>query len=612
MDYNTNKFWWEVTGAPHSEIMSFVSALDDEQGYRKEDNLNSLRLFGNSDTVGLSLGEYSKRNVQKDGSPSLNIVHSMCTTVTSRITKSRPKATFLTSGGNWSAKRKAKLLDKFVSGQFYETDIYTIAPRIFLDATVFGTGIMKIYEVGGKVKIDRIFPNEVIVDDTEALYGEPRQIFQRKFVSRRVLSSLYPEVKQQIMDNDVKSDSYGNERNTSNEQIECVEAWHLPSGEGAEDGRHVICLDNVTLLDEPYTKSYFPFVFLKWTDRLLGFWGQGLAEQLSGIQSEINKLLLQIKLQMTLATPKVFVEVGSKISKAHINNETWGIIEYSGTKPDFHVPMTTSPEIFSHLDRLYRRAYEIAGVSELAAQSRKPGGLDSGRALREFHDIESERFMVIGREYEGMFMEAARQMVDIARDVSSRDGDDYKVLSHNNREIELVTWGKINLDSDSYVMRIYPTSLLPATPAGRLATVEGLFQSGLIDRNAALALLDYPDLEAYHKVELAFIDDVDLLIENMLEKGIYSPPEPFSNLQFAIQRIQSAYIRAKVDGAPDGRLDLLRRYIESAVLLLQGAQQYTQAQQQQSALAEQAQGKQMNAESSQMAEQAAPQELMPQ
>ena len=609
MDYNANKFWWEVTGDPHSEIMSFVSALDDEQGYRKEDNLNSLRLFGNSDTVGLSLGEYAKRNVRKDGNPSLNIIHSMCTTVTSRITKSRPKATFLTSGGNWSAKRKAKLLDKFVSGQFYETGIYDIAPRIFLDATVFGTGVMKIYEVGGKVKIDRIFPNELIVDDTESLYGEPRQLFQRKFISRRVLSSLYPEVKQQIMDNDVKADSYGNNRNTANEQIECVEAWHLPSGEGTEDGRHVICLDNVTLLDEPYEKDYFPFAFLKWTDRLLGFWGQGLAEQLAGIQAEINKLLSQIQLQMTLATPKVFIETGSKISKAHINNETWGIIEYSGTKPDFHVPTTTAPEVFSHLDRLYRRAYEIAGVSELAAQSRKPGGLDSGRALREFHDIESERFMVIGRSYEGLFMEAARQMVDLARDVSSRDGEDYKVLSHNNKEIELVTWGKINMKEDSYVMRIYPTSLLPSTPAGRLATVEGLFQSGLVDRNAALSLLDYPDLEAYHKIELAFIDDVDLLIENMLEKGIYSPPEPFSNLHFAIQRIQSAYIRAKIDGAPDGRLDLLRRYIEAAVLLIQGADQYSEAQQQQAAVVQQAQGKQANMEATQMAEGTLPPEL---
>jgi len=606
MAYITNQFWWEVKGDPHKEITSFVGALDDEQTHRTEDNLNSLRLFGNNETAGLSLSEYSRRNIRHDGNPSLNIVHSMCTTVTSRITKSRPRATFLTSGGNWTEKRKAKLLDKFVAGQFYETGIYNVASRVFLDATVFGTGVMKIYEQGGRVKIDRVFPNEVIVDDAEALYGEPRQLFQRKFISRQVMVANYPSRKKEILTASTSESDYDRAKTSAQEQLEVIEAWHLPSGPDAGDGRHIICIDNATLLDEPYEKDYFPFVFLKWTDRLLGFWGQGLAEQLSGIQAEINSLLSQIQKQMILATPKVFIEAGSKISKAHINNETWGIVEYSGTKPDFHVPQTTAGEVFSHLDRLYRRAYEIAGVSELAAQSRKPGGLDSGRALREFHDIESERFMVIGRQYEELFMEAARQMIDLARDVSARDDEDYKVMSHDNKEIELVTWGKIDMSEDSYVMRIFPTSLLPATPAGRLATVEGMFQSGLIDRNAALGLLDYPDLESYHQLELAFIDDIDLLIENMLDKGIYSPPEPFSNLTFAVKRIQSAYIRAKIDGAPDSRLDLLRRYIESAVILLQGAQNYAAQQQQQAAVAEQAQSKQMSAEASQLAEAESP------
>lgn len=157
-----------------------------------------------------------------------------------------------------------------------------------------------------------------------------------------------------------------------------------PVIKGSNDGRHVIAIDNFTLLDEEWERDTFPFCFIRWTERLLGFWGQGLAEQLTGIQVEINKLLRNIQEQMHLATPKVFVEAGSKISKAHINNEIWGIIEYAGTPPTFYVPKTVSGEIFSHLDRLFSRAYEIAGVSVLAAQSKKPAGLESGVALREF------------------------------------------------------------------------------------------------------------------------------------------------------------------------------------------------------------------------------------
>ena len=576
--YRPEEFWWEQSKDLHEEVFSTFKTLSEDQSTRPKDNLNWLRLFQNNNASGLSSDTYSLRSGSRSDDVTLNIVHSMCTTVTSKIAKNRPKVTFLTSGGDYSLKRKAKLLDKFVNGQFYATDIYAVAPRVFLDAAVFGTGIMKIYGDGDQIVAERIFPNEVLTDDAESYYGKPRQMFQHKVISREVLLATYPEFEKEIL-NASKAEYHSSGSKITSNQIECVEAWHLASKKGASDGRHCICLDNVTLLEESYDKDFFPFTFIRWTENLLGFWGQGLSEQLLGVQVEINALLNRIQEQMYLGTPCVLLETGSKVSKAHITSEPWVVVEYTGTKPDFHVPRTTAGEVFSHLDRLYSRAYEVAGISEMAAQARKPAGLDSGVAIREFSDIQSERFMLVAQGYENLFLEAARQMIDIARDID-KQGDTYEVISHGDKYIERIKWKDIDLEEDQYVMQIYPTALLSATPAAKLQTIQEMAQTGLLNPTEARALLDYPDLEAVNQLATAFIDDVDLLIEEMIEKGRYHPPETFSNLEFAIQRVQSAYLRAKIDKVPEERLELLRRYMDDAIRVIQTQQMAQQATQQ--------------------------------
>jgi hypothetical protein len=301
---------------------------------------------------------------------------------------------------------------------------------------------------------------------------------------------------------------------------------------------------------------------------MLGYYGQGLAEQLRGIQAEINQLLLNIQEQMNLATPKVFLERGSQVAKEQINNQTWGIIEYEGQPPRFFVPQTVAGEVFSHLDRLYNRAYEISGISQLSATSLKPAGLESGVALREYSDIETERFVIVGQAYESAFLEVARQMIDLAKDVSE-EGKTYEVISYGDKDIEKIKWSDINLREDQYRMKVYPASLLPTTPAARLQTVIEMAQAGLIDKTETRSLLDFPDIEQFNKLATAPMEEAEMLVEEILEKGKYYPPEPFSNLQLHLQYFQRAYIEAKINGAPEDRLDLMRRYMQECFKLLQ-------------------------------------------
>jgi len=564
-----SNYWWkENKDNAHATLFSVIKFLDSHQGYIAEMNLRHMRLYGNVNTLGMSANTYSRLSLINGSTDkvTLNIVQNMCDTVTNKIAKNKPKPTFLTSGGNFGLKKKAKLLDKFVQGQFYAVDLYNKMPRSFLDAAVFGTGPIKLYRVGGEIFAERTFINELKIDQTEAIHGNPRNLYQVKPMPKEVLVKSYPKFKDKILACK-RADQQNPVHDSLSNHIDVLEAWHLPAGKDSKDGRHVICIENATLIDEAYNRSYFPFVFLKWKPRLLGFLGQGLAEELTGIQVEINKILRTIQLAFHLmGAPGVYVRAGSVI-KAHLNNDVGRIVEVDGEYPTFANQNPVAEQLFSHLDRLYARAFEIAGVSQLSAQSKKPGGLDSGKALREFNDIEAERFILIGQMYEQAFMDATKQLLDLGKEIAEEMGE-YEVTVKGRKFIEKIKWSEVDMKEDEYVLQVFPTSSLAQTPSGRLQDVQELIQAGFIDKKNALKLLDYPDLESYTSLANASVEDIENMIEKMAEKGEYESPEPFQDLQAGIQMMQSAYLKYKNDNAPEENLELLRRWMSEANAML--------------------------------------------
>ncbi|MBO68108.1 MAG: hypothetical protein CL398_07320 [Acidiferrobacteraceae bacterium] len=557
-------FWWETEEELHTVIHKYVKVLREEQADFYNDLNTFLGLYG-----GRPISNIEQSFSYNSGRPRLtfNIVHSLCQAATSKIAKHRPGISFLTTGGDWSQRRRAKDLDKFIQGQIYATKAYEVAQQAFLDACIMGTGIIKAFIQDGKIHLERTPLMEMTLDTAESGAAQPRQLFQTKVVSRHVLANQFPEHRDAILsqekDEDDNADSDDGGRFT--DMVTCHESWHLPSGKGASDGRHVISIANATLLDESYSHDYFPFVFIRWTNSPVSFWGNGLAREVKGIQVEINKLLAQIQQQMHLATPKVFIEEGSKIVQAHLNNKIWGAIRYRGTPPQFFVPRSVSGEMFQHLDRLINQAYEMTGISQLSAQSKKPVGLDSGRALREFSDIESERFMVVGQSYEASFVEISRQIIDLVK----KAGKKFTSISFSEDSgVEHIIWGDVKLEEDQYVMRIQPVGSLPQTPAAKLASITEMHMNGMFTKEEAMQLLDFPDLEQANKMANSHIDLLDKIIDDIIDEGKYASPEPFMNLALGLKRFQMAYNLAKREGAPEDRLALLRQWINQAAEMM--------------------------------------------
>jgi hypothetical protein len=565
----TNPFWWQAPEKQaHEALHEYVKKLNNDQNYRATENLKHMRLYGNQEILGFALGQYSRTGPAVDNRVTLNVIQSMVDTVTSKTVKNEPLPMFLTDGGNFKEQRRAKKLNQFVEGQFYHNKVFQKTARMFVDACVFGTGVLKVFRHGNEVCIERVFPNEIIVDDSEAVYGEPRQMHQGKWIHKEVLKQQFPKFKKQI--DDARQELLDQPFNMSRtpDMIYTLESWHLASKCGAKDGRHVISINGATLVDEKYDKDYFPFVFMRWTPRLLGFFGQGLAEQLQGIQIEINRILRTIQQSMHLVcVPRLLVEHSSKVISEQFNNKIGSIIKFTGAAPQFMNANGAIPqELFSHLDRLYQRAFEIAGISQLSAQSKKPSGLDSGKALRTFNDIESERFFDVGKRYEQVHLEIARQSLNVARDIDSdpevKDG--YKVTVPGKKFLKTIRLKECDLDEDRYIMQIFPISAFSKTPSARLMEVQEMINTGMITPQLGKKLLDFPDLQAEEDKEQADYDDIDWTIDEMLEKGEYLPPEPFQNLQLGVVRMQQTYLQLRTQNAPEERLELLRIWIDDA------------------------------------------------
>ena len=590
MEKSTGKIsghWWDQD-APHEHVFGLVKFLNQTQSIRRTKDLTHARLYSNTELLGLDSSNYFNSQRRSTFNETerirLNVIASVVDTVSSKIAKNKPKIVLLPSAGDDRVQKRAKKLERFISGIFNQTNIYECTVRAFLDACVFGTGAVKVFGESGNICVERVLPSELYVDDEEAFRGAPRQVHQRRDVARDVVHSLFPE-HTKIIDqaskilNENRVDQY----NTISDNITIIESWHLRSGPDAEDGKHLISLDSGVLLEESYDCERFPFVFLQWKRPIVGFWGIGIAEDITGIQIEINKLLQKIQTAFHhLSNPMVFIHASSGISKAHITPQIGVIVPYNGSPPIVRAAQTMHPEVFEHLERLYNRAFEIVGVSQLSASSRKPEGLESGTALREFNDIESERFSLITQDYETMFIEIAKLIIYQASELYN-ENEDLSTKVRGKKFIETIKWSEVDLEETQFVLSVSAASSLPNSRAGRVQKATEWFQASLIDAQEWRELLDIPDLEDATDLARAPRDYIKQVVCDLLEDGTVIEPEPWDDLNFAVKYATLSYQRAKLNGVDEERIALLEQYINSVVYLLEEINRKAMEQQQQQA-----------------------------
>lgn len=572
--------WWKADEGEDrgNAVVKAALALKDQQSERSQQNLMHARLYGNNDLA--SFGGRTYTNSMSTSSMTkiaINVIASGVDTLASKIAKSKPRPTYTTSGGSWTMQQKARNFNKFMQAVFYETKLYQTCVVQFLMACVFGTGALKIFvNDEGRLEVENAFIDELYVDDVDGKYGKPRQLFQRRMIDRDVLRELAVGWKcdkdtMEAIDKALVPEDSSAEKGFG-DYVEVWEAWHLKSGSKAKDGLHSISINGAELMCEEWKHDFFPFSFLRFKRKLLGFWGQGVSEMLTGLQVSINRTVRSIDEQLRRkGKGRIFVQKGSKLNPAHLTNGIADILEYIGVAPTVDNQNAIASEDINILQMYIKQAFQEIGVSQLSAAMQKPSGLDAQVAIREFTDIESERFSLLSQDWDQNFLNIS----EIAITLVSENPGGYKVKLPNKRYIVDIDWKDINLKRDDYIMQAFPTSSLPAHPGEKYQAVKERLADGMLTVDEAKRLLDFPDLEAHEDMSNAAWEDAHCVVGYILDEATprYEAPDQYQNLDYLLTLALSGLLYAKHHGAEEERLEMLRRMVdECSALKLAAAQ----------------------------------------
>lgn len=560
----TSLTWWRLPeGKAHALAWEVYEGCKIDDGTRLAQVRLWLQMYGGTPLSGLEPGSY--RRAFSSDKLTFNLIKWLTDSVTAACTRTRISTRFLATGGNASNRTRAKLLTRYVDGHMRRQGGHDVMDMALLDAVVTGTGHVAPVKVGKCVQLERVAPGEIFVPQLESRDAKPRSMYRRRWVDRNYLMSRYPEKAKEILKAIGPSQSEGLLTKADHvDQVELLEAYHLPSSEEAEDGRYVCCVSTCTLIDEEWEYDDFPLVTIRYNRPLLGYWGQGIAENQIAAQIEINRTLIKIqKIHHLFSTPRVWVEQGSKVKKNSIGNAVAEVNTFSGTKPYFEPAPSVGSEFYAHVQSTIERAAQQEGISAALAGGTLPNGATSAPGIRETVDVQQGKLIHVHRSFEAAHVQVAKWLVRLSKELSEEYPDFGVVAPKDRNTIHRVAWKEIDIPEDEVDIEAFPVSSFAASPGARKADVIDLLQNGLIPPNTAMKLLDFPDLDREMSLARAQEDAIEQQIEEILDNGHPIVVEPFQDPQLAMRMAQAEYNRAVSYKVPEDRLMLLRNYMVS-------------------------------------------------
>lgn len=587
------KHFWQMDSSPHVAIFDALSQLKQVTDERLTLWQRLITTYENKFIPLVASQQISDAEIRealygREKQLALNPIENCVSTLGSRIASQRPRASFMTATSGpdgWKIKHKAENLEKFVAGEWSRCKLYGETITTFFDGAIMGLGHIHVYEFDGKLCFERVPPWEIIVDENACRLTPPRTAYRVKSIPAELLIAKFcrKEYPKEFREkNEAAIEAAVGEgaqihlgKKITTDLVQTVEAWHLPSGYGNDDGRHIICVNNRTLTQPSEWKweiNRFPFATFRIEKPIVGYFPQGIVEKHENIQQQINKLLKRVQEAMHLySVANTYAEEGS-INKADLENTSGNVVwvKRGMRMPIVAMPPSINSEVFNFINTLDQKVYHSTGVSQLSAASIKPAGIESGRALRVLHDVEGGRHALVNLAWDDFFVDLAELTVEAAKIVYS--GGEYKTKYRRGKRVEEIAWKDVDMERDAYDLQVFPTSMLPYEPAGRLATVEEMLSAGFISREQALSLLSFPDLEQFTSLEVASIEDYEMTIYEMLINNEYYAPETYQNLELGMKMMTSALLRARVQKYPDEKIELLTRWLSDAQNMIISAQ----------------------------------------
>lgn len=597
--------WWAIEDpeAMANEVYRIGIALYGSQDGRRNRWLTALRSYEGRELDSLYADAYSRAEPRNDLTYNLHRrgVHTAIAQIAGR---QKPKAQFQTSGADWNTQRRARKLDKICESQLHQRqgryqNGWELMGAALKDSSIGGDGVVKVYTdlARSRVVYERKRAHELYVDPLEARSGDPQNLFDVYQMEVDKAIEEFCNVKgddegnaarRQALEGAQQAIVEDDNRITSQtpritKSVRVVEAWRLPPTPD-DPGKHVYAMNGKLLWEEDWERDGFPFVFMRWNPDQDGFWSQGLVEEGASIVDEVNRNASRMSERFRLCAHKrTFYTEGSINEEDLQANDAEVLIPIV---PGFQLPQETvtspiSPAEAQWLDGNIAKYYDMVGVSQQAATSRKEPGVNAAVAMRTLNDLNTVNLSPQAKMYEQAFVDLALLTVICMREVAtSKRG--FSVKWRGKFFLDEIKWSDAKLDDDMYEVTVAPASSLPNDPAGRLEMVQELFSAGIITPVTFKNLLGWPDLESELNSESAEYEYTAELLDRFVFEltedsgevfGGYESPEGFIvDKQRAMLQAVSKYFEAKRRRAPDWNVNLVKRWIMELDALIQRAQ----------------------------------------
>lgn len=478
-----------------SKLSSRIENKLDVYSYKLARYLNradvDLRNYDNDYDYFIDFSRTFSQDADLMPSPSTNVVKSCIDALVSKLSNNKVRPFFSPIDGTFKTKKVVRQAQQFFDVYYDQINLNHIVSTAFKDACIFDIGYIMVNPFN--YTIQRVAPYNISVLETNGT--DPKvALIKIKHIPNSEL------------------DSYGV---TSDKQYVNIEI--------------LIDHEDVTLyVDEQPVKdvkvSAFPIVRVYYNEPIHLNKTVSIVDELDGIQTQIDLINSKISATSQLTPANiVFVDENSGLKASDVNNKDAqiypiGIAPGNNANPISVVtPVPFDPMWQQMLDFYVNKAYDMIGISQLSAQSRKPSGLDSGVALQTMEDIESDRFETQVDHFINAYINVTKKVIEVIP-------EDEEILPSNKYQNSM-KWSDLKEQSNLFKVQYSAATSLSKDPAERAKQIIQMSQIGLIVPSKAAELMDMPDLtDAYTDAE-AMEMAVAAIIDNAVEHDIINIPE---------------------------------------------------------------------------------------
>ena len=611
MDSHREPQWWERDADIDraNALWRIVDHLWSTQGQpRAQDAEDYLVFYFGNERYGLSGFRTGPGPGVISESPGYNLIQACADTSVAQTVKNRVRPFFLTEKGNQEEQERAQGMTKACEGTLREAGLYgPMALDVCFHGELYDGGVIKIEPdfANSRVLVDVVDPWKIMIPEREAATRKPRQFFYYDRVDRAVLLSYCRDMGEEVLEairsapparrDSLLDDPSTEDGDTVSDLIDIAEGWHLPSGrvdrkkpasfglnkkreldpsvDPEHDGARILAIRDHVIAFEPWPFDRPPFAFYLPRKRPNAFWSRGTPETLLGAQMTINRMNSRVDAIMHLhARPLLYVWSAAKINKEKITNAYANIIQGmqpAGQALQYITPQSVPAEYLARIDRIIDWGKEQAGIPDTSIQANRPAGIEHAPALQFLADVESIRHTPKFQAWEEFYVQASRRIVDCLRLLAERDPD-FEIMWGDSKELKRVKWREADLDDDRFIITVWPTNLLPQTPAAKVARVIELMKNGLLDREKAVMLLDFPDITAALGDSNAALRNIEEKLRAAVEGDeVRAMAHPYLALELAFQLGKDRLNALEADGADEDVLDRVRTFVEDVDQLIQ-------------------------------------------